>query len=66
MYFRQKGVQPDAIGNMHLFDALLEIYHDLTADDPSARRDSGDDNRIVIEPKPGQSTRQAMREAGLL
>jgi hypothetical protein len=74
MFLRRRGIQPDAMKDMHLYDILLEI---MEAIDPahdadqstSPQQTGGSDGRFVVNPKPGQSTAQAMkamREAGEL
>lgn len=66
MFLRRRGIQPDAIDDMHLFDILLEIMeavdpiHDPDHK-PSAKSVDQGDGRWTVEPKPGQSTAQALR-----
>lgn len=75
MFLRRRGIQPDAIQNMHLHDVLLEI---MAAVDPRYNEEEGTSPQqtgtsmnggTIIQPKPGQTTAAAMKEmkeAGLL
>ena len=68
MFLRRQGIQPNVIDDMHLYDILLEI---MMVVDPAYQEDDRPekpqgDGRIVVHPKPGQTVKQAMREAGYL
>lgn len=66
MFLRRQNIQPNVIDNMHLFDVLLEI---MTAVDPAIHGETNDETgrpsrTVSVNPKPGQSTYEALREAG--